>query len=147
MNYYGSLTEANDYFAQKLYSDVWYSHDPDLRVKAMRDATQRIDRLNFVGIRTDSSQELQFPRNGSNDIPVNIKRATYEIAFQLLDGRDPEIEYDLLRKQTTGIGPARTSNDTKLIPMHIANGIPSLLAWTYIKPYLRDRSRLKLQRS
>lgn len=147
MNYYGSLTEANDYFANKLYSDLWFDQDPDLRVKAMKDATLRLDRLNFIGVRTDSSQELQFPRNGSNDIPVNIKRAVFEIAFQLLDGRDPEIEYNLLRKQTIGVGPGRASNDTKLIPIHVANGIPSLLAWSYIKPYLRDKSRLKLQRS
>lgn len=147
MNYYGSLTEANDYFTNKLYADVWFANDPDLRVKALKDATQRVDRLNFIGIRTDSSQELQFPRNGSNEVPVNIKRATFEIAFQLLDGRDPELEYNLLRKQTIGIGPTRSINDTKLIPLHIANGIPSLLAWSYIKPYLRDKSRLKLQRS
>lgn len=147
MSYYGTLVEADEYFTTKLYRDSWFQTDPDLKVKALTDATERIDRLNFKGERSSSNQELQFPRDGLDETPKNIKRATYEVAYQMLDGRDPEIDYQLLRKTSTGVGPSRISNDTRLIPQHIVNGIPSLLAWSYIKPFLRDRSRIALRRS
>lgn len=147
MSYYGSLTEARDYFASKLYRDLWHQTDPDNQVRALNDATERIDRLNYAGSRTLATQTLQFPRDGSDEVPLSIRRATYEVAFQLLDGADPEVMYTLLRRAETQVGPNRSRNDTRLIPEHIANGIPSLLAWSYIKPYLRDRSRIHLQRS
>lgn len=147
MSYYGSVNEANVYFNTKLYRELWFDTEPDLQVRALTDATERIDRLNFKGVRTDSGQELQFPRDGAVDVPEGIKKATFELAYQLLDGRDPEIEYQLLRKSSSGIGPTRSNNDTRIIPQHIVNGIPSLLAWSYIKPYLRDRHQISLKRS
>lgn len=147
MNYYGNISEANVYFNSKLYRDLWFTTDPDLQIKALCDATERIDRLNFAGNKSDDNQALQFPRNGSADVPTNIKRATFELAFQLLDGRDPELEYTLLRRVSTGIGPGRNVNDTNIVPKHIVNGIPSTLAWSYIKPFLRDRNSIALKRS
>lgn len=146
-DYYGSLSEADTYFSKKLYRDLWYNTDPTIQAQALYDATERIDRFNFQGNKTDEAQELQFPRNGQDEVPKYIKHATFEIAYQLIDGNDPEVMYNLLRKSSISVGPSRSSNDTKLIPEHIANGIPSLLAWSFIKPYLRDRTRIVLQRS
>lgn len=147
MSYYGSVTDADNYFNSKLYRDLWFQTDPDNQVRALNDATERIDRLNFAGARTIATQERQWPRDGEDEVPVNIKKATYEIAFQLLDGRDPEVEYNLLRKVDVGVGPTRSTNDTNKIPQHIANGIPSLLAWQYLKPYLRSRTVIQINRS
>jgi len=147
MSYYGSITEGDAYFNKKLYRELWFESDPDLKVRALHDATERIDCLNFIGSKTSSDQELQFPRDGQTEVPEAIKKATFEIAFQLLDGRDPEIEYDLLRRTSSNVGPSRTSNDTRLIPDHIVNGIPSKLAWSWLKPFIRDRSLIALKRS
>lgn len=145
--YYGTVELADDYFSRRLYRDIWFAGDPDNKLKAMYMAAERIDRLNFIGEKTDSAQELAFPRNGETEVPSNILKASYEIAFAFKDGRDPDLEYELLRKQYSSVGPARSSFNTDLVPQHIVNGIPSMLAWTYLKPFIRDRSEIALKRS
>lgn len=48
-----------------------------------------LDLQPFSGRKTDPNQELQFPRNGSNSIPVNIKTAQLVAAMIYDSGGDP----------------------------------------------------------
>jgi len=76
---------------ERLGAEAWDSVEN--KVNALIMATQQIDRLNFVGDRATETQTLSWPRYNalypdnrivtSTDIPVEIKRATAEMAFWL----------------------------------------------------------------
>lgn len=146
-SYYGTVQTADQYFQYKIYGPRWLSKDSDLKIKGLMEATERIDFLNFIGSKTDKDQTLQWPRNGSSEIHQNVIKATFEIAFKLVDGHDPDVEYDILRKTGANVGPSNSSYDTRLIPEHIVNGIPSLQAWRFLRPLIRSGNLVTLNRS
>lgn len=51
MAYYGTLTEANSYFDNRLHSESWSDSDAADRPKALSEATQIIDDLNYKGVK------------------------------------------------------------------------------------------------
>jgi hypothetical protein len=51
MAYYGTLTEANEYFDARLHSEGWSDSNPSDRPKALTEATQIIDDLNYRGVK------------------------------------------------------------------------------------------------
>lgn len=145
--YYGTVAEADTYFGYKLYGSIWLANDPNNKVKALIEATVRIDNLNFIGSKTSDEQALQWPRNGATVVHEKVLNATYEVAYQLLDGRDPDLEFELLRKESSNVGPSNSSIDTNIVPEHIVNGIPSVLAWRLLKPLIRPNTCIRLNRS
>lgn len=165
--YYGTLAEANDYFANRLHADAWLNADVTDRPKALIAATRIIDTLNFQGDKAavwqldqanpaatddderaaDASQALQFPRDSDTDVPDDIKIACFEIAFSLLDDKDPEIELENLRVLTESYGGTKTIYGPDLTYVeHLINMIPSAMAWRILRPYLRDENQIRLAR-
>lgn len=51
MAYYGSLTEANSYFDNRLHSESWSDSAASDRPKALTEATRIIDSLNYKGVK------------------------------------------------------------------------------------------------
>jgi len=51
MAYYGTLTEANAYFENRLHSDAWADSAATDRPKALTEATILIDSLNYKGVK------------------------------------------------------------------------------------------------
>lgn len=144
---YGSLNEANTYFANMLNTRPWDSASNDDRWKSLRQATQMIDRLNFAGEIANEGQVLQFPRAGDTSVPEDIKFATYHIAMMLLDGFDPEIEQEKLMTNMNKYQAVQSYYDRSFIPDYRVAGIPSAIAWGYLRPYLRDSRELTLVRA
>lgn len=166
-SYYGNLLEADEYFALRLRERAWTSADPTDRPKALWAASVIIDALNFKGykstvytlltatptatdeeIRTaEAAQDLEFPRGADTVVPEAIRRATYEIAHELLDGRDPELELENLGIISQSYAAVRTSYSRNQVPIeHIINGIPSSQVWRWIKPFLREDDAIILAR-
>ncbi|NJL71454.1 MAG: hypothetical protein HC888_07460 [Candidatus Competibacteraceae bacterium] len=112
----------------------------------MNDATRRIDRLRFAGCRADSEQENEFPRGSDTVVPDDIKIACCEIAYALLDGQNPEVDINDLAVSSQGFHGVRNAFEREYHLAHIANGIPSAFAWSYLRPYLRDVSEVKISR-
>ena len=59
---------------------------------ALKRATLAIDRLwggTFTGARSVSTQALEFPRDGSTEIPLCVQHATAELAYLISTGTDP----------------------------------------------------------
>ena len=109
-------------------------------------ATEAIDRLNYLGEKTDSSQANQFPRDADTVVPDDIKIACAEIAIMLLDGFDVELELEQLKMVSQGYANVRSTYDRTTPPPHIVAGIASSVAWRYIKPYLRDVNSFLINR-
>lgn len=147
MSSYATESEAQTYFDSRLHTEPWDDASTTDRSKALAQATKIIDRLNFSGEKTESTQELQFPRGGDTEVPQDIKDASAEIALALLDGVNPDLEYENVFMTSQGYGGIRSSYDRRVKPPHVLAGVPSFIAWTYLKPYLIDGLNIELHRT
>lgn len=143
---YATPADGDTYFATRLYHDVWDGASTDDKTRALTTAADMIDRLAFAGDITDPLQDRQFPRGGDLLIPDNIKLATIELANSLLDGVDNEQEERELSTKSAGYSSVRTTYDRTFPRESQAAGIPNVLAWKYIRPYLADPTGITLRR-
>src|SRR5690606_6474937 len=141
---YVTVQEADSYCSLRLDTTSWLDYSDDAKQKAIYMATERIDRLKYRGCK--SGTNLEFPRNGDTVIPIAIKKACCLIAFQLLDGRDIELEIETNRVVSEGHSAARATYDPGFALEHITAGIPSYEAWSLLKPYLIDPRALTISR-
>lgn len=156
MTMYGTLADANTYMsANRVETGSWDDATDTEKTKALTQATIRIERLRFVGLKTPAhnlyklnpnvteeeliaaaaTQELAFPRGGDTEVPAAIKKATYELAYAILDGIDEELEYSNVFVNSQNIGGVRLTSSQRPPPNVIA-GIPSMVAWNYLRPYM-----------
>jgi len=173
---YSTVADANTYFDGRLYSTVWSAASTPDKTKAMEQATRIIDRLNFAGekhaahlvrfsltgrndfeisltlaqqalvLDAGLTQATEFPRGDDTTVPEDIFLACYEIAIALLDGVNPDEEFNDLGVVSEGYSSVRTTYDRTTVPEHTNAGIPSATAWRYLKPYLRSGHGVKLSR-
>lgn len=167
--FYGSVSEADVYFGYRLYEDVWQNSTATMKRNALIAATRCIDALVYKGYKAavnnlpDSadeatvnaawlSQPLEFPRGskvGESDtvVPDDIVRATYEIAYSLLSGKDPEAELDSIMVTSQSYDRVRTSYDRGMLPLEsVLNLVPSAIAYNLLLPYLRDNRSIGISR-
>jgi hypothetical protein len=152
MENYGTRAEGDEYFRNKLHSQTWFDATVDERTVALTEATMRIDRLRFSGAKVDDNQELEFPRyyddpDGSETVPDEIDYATYELAFSLLDGIDPDMEVENLNSTSHTYAGIRTNRFPLDTLQHIVAGVPNLTAWRFLMPYLATTRTLKINRA
>jgi hypothetical protein len=144
--HYGTVAEAATYFGTTLGTQAWDDSTNNNRTAALFMATRAIDRLNFAGDIAVAAQELQFPRGDDNSVPTDIRRATYECALKYLDGVDMDMEARNLGISANSFGGTRTSFNDEFVAQHLRAGIPSVEAWYYLQPYLRDPRDLNISR-
>lgn len=136
---YISLAAANTYFnEERLITAAWIAANNSERTKALKEATRRIDRLNFRGSKTSATQDNQFPRDGDTAVPQDIMRGCAEVAYALLDGVDPDREANNVSVTGEGFSSVRTNYDRSFVPDYVRAGIPTQTAWNYLSPYLID---------
>lgn len=146
MTAYATVTEADTYFESRLHSGTWIDASTADKTKALAMATQQIDHLDFAIAKNDEDQELEFPRGDDTVVPEAIKKATYEIAIELLDDNLPdELLADSVIKQDN-FANVRTTYDRRATPEHIVNGVVSATAWRFLRPYLEEPGNIKLHR-
>jgi hypothetical protein len=119
-NSYGTLAEAEDYFAARPGADAWLgtngSPTPDdpTKTAALIAATVRLEQESYAGYRSVYSQALLWPRYDivrdgvlipGSEIPIFVKRAQFEEALALL--ADPSrFDHDILTQfESLKIGP------------------------------------------
>ena len=146
MTPYASIAEAVTILSEVMNTDAWDGATNADRLKALVTATRTIDTLNFLGSKTSESQELQFPRSPDTLIPDAIKLACCLIANRLLDGIDPEMEYENLRLVSQGYANVRSTYSPTSIPDHVTHGIVSIEAWRMLLPYLRSNQTIRMNR-
>ncbi len=159
---YASISYAESYFNRRLHVAPWASASPADKMKALIMSSDAIDRLNFVGAKTDPNQERCFPRDynpGSlslcgtaevfptNVLPDDILKATCENALALLDGVDPEVEYANTKKSKVSFGGVSSQYIPDVTKPHVLCGIASFVAFKYIRPYMEDLNKISLVRS
>jgi len=155
---YGTLIDANEYFQNRLYTLAWDEASSKNKTIALTEATSRIDRLRFSGVKVDETQDLEFPRyyldfdgtdsgpEGDEEVPEDIEIATYELAYSLLDGVNPDLELENLmsiRQRYSSVQLQRSTNDSL---EYIIAGIPNATAWRHLLPYLAPSKSIRLHR-
>jgi hypothetical protein len=143
---YALPSDGDTYFATRLYHDVWDSASDDDKTRALTTAADMIDRLIFAGSVTDPNQDRQFPRGGDTLVPNDIMLATIELANSLLDGVENEQEERELAMKGAGYGSVRTTYERSFPRESQAAGIPNVLAWKLLRPYLADVTTMILRR-
>ena len=146
INSYVTLANAEIYFENRLYSDVWEDASENDKKRALITSTKSIERLNFAGIKADEDQVLQFPRNDDSSVPAAVTDSVCENALALLDDKDIEVEIERMRIKSEKITDITTSYDTTYAPENVMAGIASATAWMMLKPYLRDAGILKVRK-
>jgi hypothetical protein len=168
---YLAPSDAQTYFDGRLNSDAWNNASLSNQTAALLQATRAIDRLNFAGLRTyDYNQRLttltdtgvitnnnivtpspvgqdhEFPRDGNTTVPEEILIACCECAIAFLDGVDPELELQSLSSVHQGFAAVRETYDPHVVKLAYRHGIPSMVAWTYLYPFLADPSEVQFRR-
>ncbi len=92
-NSYASVSEADAYFATRLYADSWTDAGTSEKEQALITTTQEIESYYHPGTRVSTTQALQWPRYNvyfdglilsSETIPTLLKYAQYEGSIYLL---------------------------------------------------------------
>jgi hypothetical protein len=165
--HYSTLAIADTYFANALHDTDWAGAPTASKIKALWDATLDVDALNYAGVKRPvyvllqdnpdasaaeistaaATQEREFPRDDSDDVPEAVEIAVFEIARARLRGKDPEQELENLWLTSDGSGSTRASYDrTNGPPRHLANGIVSWIAWRWLQPLLANVSSFDVRR-
>lgn len=117
-NSYITVDQANDYFDGRYENALWPSTADDIQ-RLLVTATRRIDSEFFGGIKTTTTQSLQWPRDAvadregliysSAELPQNLINAVCEYAYWLLQQDDrilSEVElHDAAMMKANNIGP------------------------------------------
>lgn len=150
MTPYIDVSDANEYFKSRVGSEAWDCSDPSDQSKALNNATKIIDRLAYIGQKAVADQELEFPRYDpltlDPQVPSAILDATCEIALALLDGVDPQLEFDNLSQISSNYASIKSNFDRTVLPEHIQAGVPSVIGYQLLKQYLRDVNSISLRR-
>jgi len=143
---YADISFADSYFDERYGADSWVESSEQNKTKLLKTATMIIDQLNFAGEKSEEDQTNEFPRGSDTEVPLNIKRACCEIALAILDGRDVNQDYDALFDAASFFDVGRLNRSTDDIHIMKIHGIPSIIAWGFLRPFLRDGSVITLQR-
>lgn len=61
-NSFATIAEADNYHGRRLGNNLWISADNEVKTKAIFNATDILNRQNWIGVPTDYEQNLAFPR-------------------------------------------------------------------------------------
>jgi len=143
INSYATVEEADAYLQERLDVAAWDNADSDQKSKALVTATAILDGLDWIGVAVSEDQTLAFPRTATyydplvgnyvdltTSVPLRIVKATYEIAYHLLNN-------DGLLDDTGSVRTISVSGvvlDTIVKPNKIPNTASNL-----IRPLLLNR--------
>lgn len=135
---YVTVEDANTFFNSRLNTYPWDNATDPERLKALKMATRRIDRLQYLGVKLDPEQPLEFPRDFQTSVPEDVEMACCLAALAFLDGVDTDIEDHNLSTVTQAFSTARTTYDPAVRRDYLRNGIPTSEVWHLLLPYLED---------
>lgn len=149
---YVSVADADAYMAARLYTVEWDAATTDEKERSLKQATVELDRMNWKGTVTTTTQALRWGRSGvydldgvefpSDEIPYWLTQATTELASSLVvKDRYKESDSTGIRKVSAGeVAVSFDRKDTnsrnpvtvnQMIAPYLNAG--SLGSWTYLE--------------
>lgn len=143
---YISISDADAYFEKKFNYQLWAGSNFTTKTRALSEASLLLDNFNYSGTKTEESQEHEFPRNSETEIPEKMQWACAEIAYSILGGYNVDEAIAQLSVVSQGFASVRATYARDRVPEHLRYGIPSILAWGYIRPYLQPADTIKVNK-
>lgn len=125
---YVSVEAAADYFATRYNTAAWDALVQATKEKALMAATSRLEMEAWVGRKASTDQALAWPRLGIYDrdqryvstsvIPLEVKRATCELALHLLNNATTDLMApDALQQfDAVSVGPLDVTPNPDAVP-------------------------------
>lgn len=133
-------SQAQIYIDKIVESNAWDTATTNERSAALEQASMAVERLNFKAyIDLTSLSE-------SNAKDIDIIYGIAESALRFLEGIDINLELENLRVGNQTFGSVRTSYNEQPKPECFVHGIPSQVAWNFLRPHLRDGSIIQVRR-
>lgn len=138
-NSYGSLEQANAYFSERLFSDVFVNADEQTQSKSLIMATNLLEALvKWHGTKTTTTQRLSFPRAGlknkdgeeilDSEIPSEILAAEFELALVLIS-QDRVKDTSTVGISAIAVGPIRLDLDKNKKKNVFPDIVYELISW------------------
>lgn len=143
---YLTRAEADTYFLDSLSAGSWLTASNGDKDKALTMATRLINTLSFRGSKSDSEQANEFPRGENSYTPQEVAWACAEIALCFIDGFDPNKERENLTVLGEKIDSVASSYSERHKEQWRVTGVPSIVAWNYLLPFLAGKTSLTLFR-
>jgi hypothetical protein len=140
-NSYATVEEADSYFEDRIDADAWDSAEDAEKAQALVTASGLLDEKEWTGTIYDEDQDMAWPRTGAyfdprlgiyaeltTDVPDRIIKATYELAFHLLNNEgvlDSSSTAETIRISTIELTRISSSS---VVPSSINRIIRPLLA-------------------
>ena len=123
-NSYVTVQEADDYFDNRLHSDLWID-DVAIKEKALITATRMLERyVDWLVLPFSDDQALTWPDSITEEIIDEVKEATFELAYNIIP-EDRTAESDLKGFKSLKVGSLSIAPDKEdrkgqsLIPDYI----------------------------
>ena len=129
---YINLTEANEYFSDRLHVDAWANASDADKEKALAMAAKAIDRQPLKGRKTDTAQTLAFPRYPDTEVPEAVKEACCEEALALLERGNSQRR----KLQQEGVQSLSLGNMSETYITGAGKGLLSQEAKELLRPWL-----------
>jgi hypothetical protein len=129
---YVNLTEANEYFSNRLHADAWAETSDADKDKALAVAAKAIDRQPLKGRKTDKEQPFAFPRFPDTEIPTVVKEACCEEALALLERGNSQRR----KLQQEGVQSFSLGNMSETFATGAGKGLLSHEAKELLRPWL-----------
>lgn len=153
-NSFASLSEANEYFASRLYTQAWDALGTDAKKEAaLIMATQAlVSGICLTGSAATTTQALPFPRSGMVDrngntipstiIPQDIKNAEFEMALSLAKSdRTTPSDVEALGLTKLKAGPVELGFSGDAVSTVVPAFVTSLLPKSWLCPVVDDTLR------
>ncbi len=129
---YVNLTDANEYFSNRLHADAWADVSDADKEKALAMATRMIDRQPLKGRKATDEQELAFPRYPDTEIPKEVQEACCEEALALLERGNSQRR----KLQQEGVQSFSLGNMSESYAAGAGKGLLSQEAKELLRPWL-----------
>ena len=136
---YCTLAEADTYFASTFNNAEWVAMPDATQEIALKTACRKMEQLNYIGIKQDDNQPLQFPRSYNNSdydgTPEDVKNAQCELALYLYQNQSNQV----LNAQQMGLKSISLGNESYSFweGSTSANAIMSSEANAYLDKWLK----------
>lgn len=156
-NSYGTDTEADQYFGERLFSTAWTSVvDVEKKKAALITAVRRLEQVAFVGRKATTTQALAWGREdvwdsetetwlAANTLPIAIKYAQFETANWLLSLTSDPTAQDALAKFSRVQLPGGLALDLR--EGYATNDALPPVVWRLLAPYVLPADVVYLERA
>jgi hypothetical protein len=130
--FYVNLTDANEYFSERLHADTWAEASDADKDKALAMAAKAIDRQPLSGRKTDTAQTPAFPRHPDAEVPEAVKEACCEEALAILESGNSQRR----KLQQEGVQYFSLGNMSETYVAGASRGLLSQEARELLRPWL-----------